>query len=222
MRTLYHFPLCPFSRMIRVALKEKNLLFSLQIEPFWEKRHELLQLNSAGQIPVLIEPEKHIITHSSVICEYLEETYTEQKLMPDSPCDKAEMRRLMAWCNEKLYKEVICYLLHEKIICYYNKQHQPDSYYIRLALENVKYHLVYFNNLYKKQSWLAGDMFSYGDIAVACSLSVIDYLGYIHWKDYPYLHEYYAIIKSRPSFRPLLADRIYGFPPPPYYADPDF
>ena len=60
------------------------------------------------------------------------------------------------------------------------------------------------------------------DLAAAASLSVMDYLGEIDWNEYPQAKEWYQRIKSRPSFRPLLADRIRNLPPVAHYADLDF
>ena len=71
-------------------------------------------------------------------------------------------------------------------------------------------------------NWLAGDDFSLADIAAAAHISCVDYLGDVPWSDYPGAHDWYARVKSRPSFRPLLADHIPGLPPPKHYADLDF
>jgi len=60
------------------------------------------------------------------------------------------------------------------------------------------------------------------DFAAAAHLSVLDYSGDVDWQISPPVREWYARIKSRPSFRPLLSDRIPGMPPPPHYTDLDF
>ncbi|MEO0820795.1 MAG: glutathione S-transferase family protein, partial [Pseudomonadota bacterium] len=53
--------------------------------------------------------------------------------------------------------------------------------------------------------------------------SCLDYCGDVPWDDYPAVRNWYAVLKSRPSFRGLLADHVPGFPiPPPHYADLDF
>ena len=46
--------------------------------------------------------------------------------------------------------------------------------------------------------------------------------GDVPWQQFPAVREWYASIKSRPSFRPLLADQLPGFPPASHYADLDF
>ena len=56
----------------------------------------------------------------------------------------------------------------------------------------------------------------------AAHLSVLDYQGDVDWSTSPAARDWYARIKSRPCFRPLLSDRVPGFTPPEHYADLDF
>jgi len=50
----------------------------------------------------------------------------------------------------------------------------------------------------------------------------VDYLGEMPWHEYPAVKAWYQKIKSRPSFRALLADRVPGSSPPLAYSDLDF
>ena len=69
---------------------------------------------------------------------------------------------------------------------------------------------------------LAGDKLTYADLAVGAAVSVLDYLGEVDWEVHEILKEWYTRLKSRPSFRPLLADRLRGLPPVSHYVDLDF
>jgi glutathione S-transferase len=60
------------------------------------------------------------------------------------------------------------------------------------------------------------------DLMAAAQLSAIDYLGDVPWDAHEGAKDWYARLKSRPSFRALLADNLPGAPPPPHYADLDF
>ena len=60
-----------------------------------------------------------------------------------------------------------------------------------------------------------------GDLAVAAHLSAIDYFGEVPWAEFPAVAEWYMRMKSRPSFRTLLGDRVPGQPPVSHYADLD-
>ena len=54
MRMLYHLWLSAGSRKVRIAMGEKNLPFEMKVEKTWERRPEFLDMNPAGDVPVLI------------------------------------------------------------------------------------------------------------------------------------------------------------------------
>lgn len=222
MRKLYHFPLSPFSRKIRILMKEKDLDFDLVVENFWERRKEFLAMNPSCQVPLLVEGDKNFFSDSTAISEYLEEKYPEKSLLGKDIVEKAEVRRICGWFNNKFYYEVTKHILDEKVFKHYRKQGEPDSIAIRAAKTNISYHLDYISFLTRKRKWLAGEKFSLADITAAAQLSVIDYMGDVPWEQSPHVKEWYSVIKSRPSFRPLLTDSIPGFKPPKYYSDLDF
>ena len=93
---------------------------------------------------------------------------------------------------------------------------------LRAARANIRYHLAYIGWLAQKRDWLAGDRLSYADLAAAAHLSVADYLGDVPWTEDESAKNWYARVKSRPSFRPILADVSAGLPPSTTYADLDF
>jgi glutathione S-transferase len=222
MRVLYHLWLSAFSRTIRVVLKEKNLEFTMKAEKVWERRPEFLALNPAGEVPVLIEPEGAVIAGVHAIGEYLDEVYREKILLGLNPVDRAEVRRLVAWFDVKMNHEVTENLVGEKILKRFLGLGQPNSSAIRAGHLNLVHHLDYIGYLTERRRWLAGDNFSLADITAAAHLSTLDYLGDVPWDDHEPAKEWYARIKSRPSFRPLLADHIPGAAPPKHYADLDF
>ena len=222
MRRLHHFILDPFSRKLRLVLREKNLDFELIEERPGEAREELLDLDPSGAVPVLVEADGTVIADSQAIAEYLEEVHPEPSLLGRDPLARAEVRRLTAWFDRKFDGEVTNRLLEEKIMKRMVRSGQPDSQSIRLANANLHLHLRYIAWLADRRSWLAGDHFSLADIAAGAHLSVVDYLGDIPWDGHPEAKDWYARVKSRPSFRPLLADHIPGAPPPAHYADLDF
>ena len=222
MRTLYHLWLSPFSRKVRVALKEKGLDVELKVEKVWERRPEFLSMNAAGTVPVLVEDDGTTIADSGAICEYLEEVYPEKSLTAETPAGRGEVRRLIAWFDQKFAREVSDNLYREKIMKRFLRIGEPNSSAIRAGHQNIHYHLDYIAWLTERRRYLAGDHFSLADIAAAAHLSALDYLGDVPWEQHVGAKDWYARIKSRPSFRPLLADHIPGAPPPKHYADLDF
>jgi len=203
-------------------LKEKELDFELVSENYWERRREFLAISPSGEVPVLVEDDDVIIRDSSAIAEFLEEVYPEKPLISGSPQDRAEVRAIANWFDNKFYNEVTRYILGEKILKFYRNGGEPNSEAIRAGKTNITTHLDYIAYLLKRRKWLAGNEFSLADITAAAHLSALDYLGDVPWSYNESVKDWYSIIKSRPSFRPLLSDRISGFKPARHYADLDF
>lgn len=222
MRVLYHLWLHPFSRKVRLALSEKGLPFELRIEKIWERRTEFLALNPAGDVPVLSEPDGTTLANSQVICEYLEEVYPTENLLGTDPVQRAETRRLISWFDTKFAREVSDNLVGEKMMKRLLKLGEPHGPSIRAGHANIHYHLDYIGFLTEKRKWLAGDFLSLADLSAAAHLSAIDYIGDVPWEEHPGARDWYARIKSRPSFRPILDDRIPGFQPAAHYQNVDF
>ncbi len=223
MRTLHHLALSPFSRKVRVVLREKNLDFELKVEKVWERRPEFLAMNPAGTVPVLVEADGTTVAESGVICEYLEEIHPDERtLIGSTPVERTEVRRLVAWFDQKFSREVTDNLLREKMMKKFLGLGEPNSSAIRAGYSNIHYHLEYIGWLIERRKFLAGDKYSLADVAAATHLSCLDYIGDVPWADHPRAKDWYARIKSRPAFRPLLGDLIPGAPPPKHYADLDF
>lgn len=224
MRCLYHLWLSPFCRKVRLVLGEKGLDFDMRVEKTWERRPEFLAMNPAGQVPVLVEDDGPILVDSGAICEYLEEVHPDRDkpLLGGDPGARAEVRRLVAWFDIKFYREVTNNLVGEKIQKRFLGLGHPDSSAIRAGHANIHTHLDYIAWLTERRTWLAGEMFSLADIAAAAHLSCLDYIGDVPWDEHEEARDWYARMKSRKAFRPILADHIPGVPPPKHYADPDF
>ncbi|MBB5746748.1 hypothetical protein GGR13_002355 [Brevundimonas variabilis] len=76
--------------------------------------------------------------------------------------------------------------------------------------------------LLNERDWLTGRRMSQADLVAGAHISILDYFGEVSWKAWPGLKTWYMRLKSRPSFRPLLADRFQGLAPVAHYADLDF
>ncbi len=230
MPTLHHAPFCPHSRFIRLVLAEMEAEVELIEEKPWERRQEFLLINPAGETPVLVEEGSFAVPGVETICEYLDETrglaLGDRRLLPEPPAARVEVRRLMGWFNHKFFHEVSSPLVHEKIDKRFMPAEagggSPDMRAIRAARANVRYHLHYVGWLAQRRNWLAGERMSYADLAAAAHLSCVDYLGDVAWTENEAARAWYARLKSRPSFRPLLAERVAGMTPPACYADLDF
>jgi glutathione S-transferase len=222
MRFVYHLPLSPYCRKVRLVLAEKRLPFELRSERVWERRAEYLELNHAGTVPVLLEDSGLAVPDSSVICEYIEEAYPDMPLLGTTLAERVEVRRLVAWFDGKFADDVTRNLNGEKYFKRLAGLGQPDAAALRAGYANLREHLGYIGWLAETRKYLAGAAISLADFAAAAHLSVLDFQGDVDWSVNPAAKEWYARIKSRPSFRPLLADRVPGISPPEHYADLDF
>ena len=225
-RTLHHFPLDPASRQVRLALGEKRLPFTEVAVRYWERPQELTQLNPSGMIPVLVEtPEGGpplVLCETRAILDHLEETYPEPALLGREAADRAEARRLLTWFERKFEYEASGYILHEKMEKRLLRLGAPDLANLRQGRGGLRSHLEVIEELLQVRDWLAGRRLSLADFAAAAHLSVIDYLGDVPWRDFPTAKTWYMKLKSRPCFRPLLADRWPGLQPAGHYDDLDF
>lgn len=230
MLKLYHHPMSAASRYIRLVLSEYELSANFAEEKLWQRREEFLILNPAATLPVLLDDEEQPICGPMAIGEYLDETtgamMRERRLMPENSRARAEVRRLVDWFVSKFEQEVNQYLTHERVYKQLMTRDEgggsPDSAIIRAGRNNLKSHLQYISWLAESRDWLAGPKLTQADLAAASAFSVLDYLGEIPWDTVPAVRDWYARLKSRPSFRPLLADKVPGLPPASHYIDLDF
>lgn len=222
MRVLYHLPLSPFSRKVRLVLGEKRLPFELLLEKVWERRPDYLTLNPACLVPTLVEENGLVIPDSGVICEYVEEAYPDTPLLGRTLAERVEIRRLVSWFDGKFASEVTANLLGEKFMKRLLGRGNPDAGALRAGYANMRRHMEYIGWLAENRRWLAGNELSLADFAAAGHLSALDFASDVDWSISAPVRDWYARVKSRPSFRPLLADRVPGLMPPAHYADLDF
>ena len=221
MRILYHHPLFPAARAARVALAEKTLAFDAVLEKPWERREEFLRHSPAGEVPVLVDEDGTVVVRAAIL-EYLEDAYPGTPLIWGTPGDRAEIRRLVEWFLFKASQEVTDNLVGERYLKRLSGQGYPSAHTIRAGIANIHYHLDYIAFLAERRTWLAGDALSLADVVAGAQLSVLDYIDAVPWAEHQDAKDWYARIKSRPSFRPLLADQVQGILPPAHYADLDF
>ncbi len=221
MYRLYHMPLSPFCRKVRLVLAEKRIEVDLVEERYWERDGDFLRRNPAGKVPVL-RAEGRFLPESQAICEYLEERHPEPALLPGGIDERYEVRRLCGWFDDKFFHEVTRNLMYERVMRKISGGGYPNSANVKAGARAIKFHLDYMAWLLEKRRWLAGDDLSLADFAAAAQLSALDYTSDVDWTRNEGVTEWYAKIKSRPAFRGILADVVPGFPPPAHYANLDF
>lgn len=218
---LFHVPLSPFCRKVRLSLAEKRLEVELVEEKYWEPSPDFMRRNPAGKVPVL-KMDGLTMAESAPICEYIEEKHPNPSLMPAGAEDRFEVRRLVSWFDDKFHHEVTSKLLYERVNKKVMGAGYPDSKNVKAGAKAIKYHLDYMGWLLDQRRWLAGNEMSLADFAAAAHLSSLDYIRDVDWNRNANVKDWYAKIKSRPAFRSILADQVSGFLPPAHYTDLDF
>lgn len=221
MNRLYHVPLSPFCRKVRLVLAEKKIEVELVEERYWEQDADFMRRNAAGKVPVLRMGGK-TLSESQAICEYLEEIEPNPVLMPRGPDERFEVRRLCGWFDDKFYHEVTSKLLMERVYRKTMGLGYPDSKNVKDGLKAIKVHLDYMHQILEHRRWLAGDQMTLADFAAAGPLSALDYISDVDWNRSSTVKDWYAKIKSRPAFRGILADQVPGMAPSRQYTDLDF
>ncbi|MDR1334923.1 MAG: glutathione S-transferase family protein [Holosporaceae bacterium] len=222
MRILYHYPLCAFCRIIRIYLHEKSLEYEAIQEMPWKRNNKFSEFHMRSDIPALVD-DATLLEGWYAIVEHLEQTHRAHSILGSSQKEKAEARRIMAMFNGMFFCEVGKDVVFEKVIKKHTEnKSSPDSSKIRNSIAAMKQYMNYITWQMDRRNWLAGNDFSLADIAAAAQISCIDYLGSVKWDEYPQVKCWYVRIKSRPSFRSILGDRIPGIAPVSYYSELDF
>lgn len=231
--TLIQHRLCPRSRAIRLALAELGQDAKLIDEQPLAWTDSLLAKNPAGEFPILETDDGAIICGCYAIAEFLSErgsrmtsasTRRAASLFPGGSEERAEVRRLVDWFQNKFDREVSREILVEKVFQRLDRNNRipPNADILRIARTNLRYHLSYLTFLADARRWLGGDELSFADLMAASQLSVIDFVGEVDWDSVPSVKEWYQRLKSRPSFRQLLSDHVVGTAPPAHYVELDF
>jgi glutathione S-transferase len=223
-RLLQH-RLDPASRLARLMFAEYGVAVDLEDIKPWQREPHILEMNPAASGPILVDVGEAPVVGVLAIVHAIEERWSPSAvagLFPAQANDRAEMWRLLDWVLLKLNDEVTRYVFEEKVVKRDRKGASPDPAVLRIAKANLVEHLLYFNWLFATRHWIAGDVMTLADFALAAHLSTLDYLGDVAWDTSLETRQWYARIKSRPAFRTLLNDRVGGFPVAEGYADLDF
>lgn len=224
MKRLWHWPLDPGCRTVRLALEEKKIAFDAKVTWPGAAIGELANLPPGSDLPVFLDAageQKIIASGTHAILEYIEDTDAAPRLMPLLARDRAEVRRLWQW-SETSFAEVNRSLLAERENQWVRRSKQSDTTKLREGIHALKSKLGFLEGLAGVRTYMAGRTLSLADLSIAAHLSAYDYFGDVPWDLTPDLKQWYARMKSRPSFRPLLADKVEGTRPPRHYADLDF
>jgi glutathione S-transferase len=214
MRRLIHLMLSPACRLARLAVAEKRVA----CDP--------VQAEDPRQVlPVFIDMDGARAEGLWAIIDHLEGHYPDNPLAPEDPASRRQALRWLDWAMGPFHEQVTQRIVYEKTAPRFTGapgKRPPDMNVIRAGREELKTAMAAIGGAAEAGGNLAGRQITLGDLAVAAHLSALDYFGEVPWSDFPAAAEWYVRIKSRPSFRSILADRVPGQPPVPHYAELDF
>ena len=160
-----------------------------------------------------------MLADSRAIGEYLEETIEKSPMINGTAANRAEIRRLTALFDENFYSDVTAPLLLERMKKRIIYKQPPDSRALREAMKMAHGHLDYMDWLIDNRPWLAGSTMSIADLAAAAQISASPIISAgSTGRGMSRSRGWYAVFKSRPSFRPLLSERMDVIKPPAHYA----
>jgi glutathione S-transferase len=226
MPRLLHHALDPHARLARLMCAEYAVPLDLEEVKPWLRESAFLDVNPAATVPVLIEAGQPPVVGVLAVIHAIEERWSPSAvagLFPAESADRAEVWRLLEWVLVKFNDEVTRYVIEDKIVKRDRRTGgTPEPAVLRAAKANLVEHMLYFNWLFASRRWMAGEAMTLADFALAAHLSALDYMGDVDWTTSVETRDWYARMKSRPAFRPLLGERIAGMPAHAGYADLDF
>lgn len=188
------------SHVARLLLEEKNLAYQLH----WvtdEQQEELAELNPYGGIPPILVNRDVILYEINVIFEYLEERYAINKLLPDTPAQRATMR-LLAWRLQKDWLSLGQILLTH-----------PDSFddtSANQAKKTLTDSLITLSPLFARHEYFMSQTFGWCDVLLLPLLYRLPIMGITLPEQLCQpLIRYQTRLFCRPSFQKTLNTEVY-------------
>jgi len=214
MRRLVHLVFQPASRLVRLMAGEKRLV----IDPHQAE-------DAHAHMPVFTDLDGAECFGLWAIVDHLEGAYPEVPLVPETPAERRETLRWLDWSMYVLNDHVTKKIVYEKANPRFTgapSRSTPDMNVIRGGREALRELMPMLGKTVDLHGYLVSRACTLADLALAAHLSDLDYFGEVPWDTNVPLREWYMRMKSRPSFRSLLADRVPGQPPMSHYAELDF
>jgi glutathione S-transferase len=225
MLTVHARVLDPLSRAVRIALGEKRAVFHVREVPAFSADAQLLALDPDGRTPVLVDNawgQDAAISELWALFEYLDELIPTPPLFPGGPLERASARAIAVQAI-RAFKPLVDVVVLEKALKRIERAGPPDIAALRQAQDGAASLIEQAGHAAETaDGWLCGRKLSLADVVAAAQVSVLDQLDAIDWARCPMGKAWYAKIKQRPSFRPILADVLPSITSAAHYTDLDF
>lgn len=232
MLVLHHASHSTCSQKVRIVLHEKGLQFEdirLNLARKDQLKPDYLAINPNGVVPTLVDDGQPVVD-SSVICEYLDEKYPQNRLTPDDIVERAKMRSWMRYFEEvattairppsfnraflsrfdgldqeRFESEEVNVRTTRKV--FFQRMGSPKGFSdqeIDRSLHELDNTCARMDKaLAARGPWLMGKAFTLADVLVAPTIDRMADLGLDSiWVDkYPRVREWYARLQERPAFK---------------------
>jgi glutathione S-transferase len=228
------------TQKVLITLAEKRATFTTHdIDLFngEQYRPAYLAINPKGVVPALVHDGK-VITESTLICEYLDDTFPEPRLIPTAPYDRALMRKWSKAVDESLFEATrelsFSAMFRERMRGMSDAQREArftnvgdpnkrarfmstyelgvESPYVFQAIANYETAFRDMEKALSKDSggWLAGDALSLADINMMPFVARLAYLQLLDvWTESrPLCRAWWARVQQMPSFRAAIRDPL--------------
>jgi glutathione S-transferase len=167
----------PYVRKVLACLNLKGIAYEIDpITPFYGN-DEFERLSPLRRIPIFIEGDL-VLTDSSVICAYLEDSYPGHRLFPSDAKDRARARWFEEYADTHLGDLFIWSLFYQKIVRPLVWNEPADEERIRATVEQrIPAALDYLDRELPAEGFLFGDIGA-ADIAIATHFLNGAYAGF--------------------------------------------
>ncbi|MCW2394521.1 MULTISPECIES: glutathione S-transferase family protein [unclassified Sphingobium] len=235
--TLKYYHAEPLANSLKsmIPLKEKGLAYEsiyVDLHKFEQHSDWFKAINPEGQVPVLVH-NGAVITHTTVINEYLEDVFPEIRLMPYDPLGKTKVRYWNKFVDEHVMNYVSMHGWHrlvgviarniengefEKLLEHIPLPDQRKKWatarsgFSETDLANATDKIIYALRKIEAQlgetQWLAGDMYTTADINFFshCGAMVERMFPELDVAtNYPRIVDWRERVKARPAVAEALA-----------------
>ena len=169
MITLHGFAASNFYNAVKHVLMHKGIPF--EEHEIFSGGEEWLSISPVGKVPAITTEDGRHLSESSVICDYLEESYPQVPLYPSEPGARASVRQLMKIAE--LYLEVPA----RRLIGYHFSGQSAPEVLEREVRHVIKRGLGAMHRLCKFTPWITGEELTMADIYVHYINAVVGQIG---------------------------------------------
>lgn len=231
MLVLYHAPHSTCSQKVRMVLHEKGVKFDevrIDLGKKEQLKPDYLKLNPNGVVPTLVDDGVPII-ESSVICEYLDEKYSQNPLLPAGIVERARTRAWMHYIEEVAVAAIRVPSFNRAFLYRFKNLNQKEFEAQEINPRPVRKELFQRmgspkgfsreeidkslgelsetcrrmdESIADKGPWLMGGQFTLADVLVMPSIDRMADLGLacVWQSKYPRVAEWYERLQARPAF----------------------